>query len=140
VPGSTATLGIGLVAGLLNGSMAIVGPPVILFYFSAPIGTAVGRASIVTFFLGTDSFGTAMFAAQGLITAEILWRRAVFIPDRADRCFDRCPPLSRHQARDLPKGGPCFVDGPQRGAALRTLSPDRWFVGFEAGCQRAVFT
>jgi uncharacterized protein len=80
VPGSTAALGIGLVAGLLNGSMAIVGAPVILFYFSTPIGTAVGRASIVTFFLGTDSFGTAMFAAQGLITAEILWRTAVFIP------------------------------------------------------------
>jgi uncharacterized protein len=80
VPGPTATLGIGLLAGLLNGSMAIVGPPVILFYFATPIGMAIGRASIITFFLGTDSFGTATFATQGLITTEILWRTAVFIP------------------------------------------------------------
>ena len=80
VPGRSATLGVGLTAGLLNGSMAIVGPPVILFYFSSPVGIAVGRASIVTYFLGTDSVGTAMFAAQGLISAEVLWRTAIFLP------------------------------------------------------------
>lgn len=80
VPGPAATLGIGLLSGLLNGSMSIGGPPVILFYFSTPVGIAIGRASIVTFFLGTDSFGTAMCAAQGLITLEILWRTAMFIP------------------------------------------------------------
>lgn len=80
VPGRLATLGVGLTAGLLNGSMAIVGPPVILFYFSSPVGIAVGRASIVTYFLGTDSVGTAMFASQGLISAEVLWRTAIFIP------------------------------------------------------------
>lgn len=60
--------------------MSIGGPPVILFYLSTPVGIAIGRASIVTFFLGTDSFGTAMIAAQGLITLEILWRTAMFIP------------------------------------------------------------
>jgi hypothetical protein len=80
VPGRLATLGVGLTAGLLNGSMAIVGPPVILFYFSSPVGIAVGRASIVTYFLGTDSVGTAMFASQGLISAEVLWRTAIFLP------------------------------------------------------------
>ena len=80
VPGRSATLGVGLTAGLLNGSMAIVGPPVILFYFSSPVGIAVGRASIVTYFLGTDSVGTAMFASQGLISAEVLWRTAIFLP------------------------------------------------------------
>ena len=58
-------------AGVLNGSMGIVGPPVILFYFSSPTGVVAGRASIVAYFIGTDSVGAAMFAAQGLIDASV---------------------------------------------------------------------
>ena len=60
-PGRSATVGVGLLAGFLNGSMAIVGPPVILFYFATPL-VAVGRASMVTYLLGTDSIGAGMFA------------------------------------------------------------------------------
>ncbi|MDE0212145.1 MAG: sulfite exporter TauE/SafE family protein [Boseongicola sp.] len=79
-PGRTATVGVGLMAGVLNGSMGIVGPPAILFYFSSPIGVAAGRASIIAYFIGTDSVGAAMFAAQGLIDASVLWRTAIFLP------------------------------------------------------------
>jgi uncharacterized membrane protein YfcA len=79
-PGRTATVGVGLLAGFLNGSMAIVGPPVILFYFATPLGVAVGRASMVTYLLGTDSIGTGMFALQGLVGTEILWRTVCFLP------------------------------------------------------------
>lgn len=79
-PGRPATVGVGLMAGVLNGSMGIVGPPVILFYFSSPIGVTAGRASIVTYFIGTDSVGTAMFAAQGLIATSVYWRTAIFLP------------------------------------------------------------
>ena len=79
-PGRPATVGVGLMAGVLNGSMGIVGPPVILFYFSSPIGVVAGRASIIAYFIGTDSVGTAMFAAQGLIDASVFWRTAVFLP------------------------------------------------------------
>lgn len=80
VPGTPATLAVGGAAGVLNGSMGIVGPPVILFYFSSPIGVAAGRASIVTYFIGTDSVATAMFAARDLIEVEVLWRTLVFLP------------------------------------------------------------
>ncbi|MDJ0607665.1 MAG: sulfite exporter TauE/SafE family protein [Kiloniellales bacterium] len=80
VPGTAATLTVGASAGVLNGSMAIVGPPVILFYFSSPLGLRAGRASLVAFFLGTDTVGTAMLAAQGLITGETLARAALFLP------------------------------------------------------------
>jgi uncharacterized membrane protein YfcA len=79
-PGKAATVGVGLLAGFLNGSMAIVGPPVILFYFATPIGIAVGRASMVTYLLGTDSIGTGMFALRGFVSTEILWRTAFFLP------------------------------------------------------------
>jgi uncharacterized membrane protein YfcA len=33
VPGKSATVGVGFLAGILNGSMSIGGPPVVLFYF-----------------------------------------------------------------------------------------------------------
>lgn len=79
-PGTGATLAVGASAGLLNGSMAIVGPPVILFYFSSPLGFTIGRASLIAFFLGTDSVGTVMFATQGLIDGQTLLRAAVLIP------------------------------------------------------------
>ena len=79
-PGRPATVAVGLAAGFLNGSMAIVGPPVILFYFATPLGVAVGRASMVTYLLGTDSVGAGLFALQGLIDSEILWRTVCFLP------------------------------------------------------------
>ncbi len=79
-PGRLATTGVGLMAGVLNGSMGIVGPPVILFYFSSPIGVVAGRASIIAYFIGTDSVGTAMFMAQGLIDRSVYWRTAIFLP------------------------------------------------------------
>ena len=79
-PGSLATFGVGLMAGVLNGSMGIVGPPVVLFYFSSPIGLVAGRASIITYFIGTDSVGTAMFATQGLIDTTVYWRTLIFLP------------------------------------------------------------
>lgn len=79
-PGRPATVGVGLMAGVLNGSMGIVGPPVILFHFSSPVGVVAGRASIIAYFIGTDSVGAAMFAAQGLIDAGVLWRTAIFLP------------------------------------------------------------
>ena len=79
-PGRLATTGVGLMAGVLNGSMGIVGPPVILFYFSSPIGVVAGRASIIAYFIGTDSVGTAMFMAQGLIDGSVYRRTALFLP------------------------------------------------------------
>ena len=79
-PGRPATVGVGLMAGVLNGSMGIVGPPVILFYFSSPIGVVAGRASIIAYFIGTDSVATAIFAAEGLIDADVYWRTAMFLP------------------------------------------------------------
>ena len=80
VPGKFATIAIGLFAGLMNGSVGFVGPAVVLFYFSSPIGVAISRASIITFFLGTGSAGAGTFAIQGLITGDILWRLLACLP------------------------------------------------------------
>ncbi len=80
IPGKTATVGVGMTAGVLNGSMGIIGPPVVLFYFSSPVGITVGRASIIAYFLGTDSVATLLFASQSLIDPMIYWRTALFLP------------------------------------------------------------
>jgi hypothetical protein len=57
-------------SGFLNGSAAIGGPPVILFYFSSPAAVTVSRASIIAYFLGTDSLAWVMSLAHGLVTIK----------------------------------------------------------------------
>lgn len=52
----------------------------ILFYFGAGTALGVSRASIIAYFLASDAFGATMMATQGLLTAPVLWRAAVFLP------------------------------------------------------------
>jgi uncharacterized membrane protein YfcA len=80
MPGKRATVGVGVLAGMLNGSMSIGGPPVVLFYFSTPIGMAVSRASMIAYFFGLDAVGTAMLSYQGLIDGVVLWRTILLMP------------------------------------------------------------
>jgi uncharacterized protein len=80
-PASTAT---GAASGVLNGAFGIGGPPVVLFYFSTPGAAAIGRASIIFFFLFTDLLGVGYFATQGIVTAQsfvqaVLWLPALLI-------------------------------------------------------------
>ncbi len=79
LPGGMATFTTGLVAGLFNGSAAIGGPPVILFYFSSPAGVAVSRASLIAYFLGTDLIAAGVAAAYGLISRALLLRTALLV-------------------------------------------------------------
>ena len=80
MPGPGATLATGGASGLLNGAFGIGGPPVILFFFSSPAGDAIGRASIIAFFLATDAIGLVFLAREGLVTQESLVRALVFLP------------------------------------------------------------
>ncbi len=79
IPGPGATVAIGAVSGLLNGSAAIAGPPAILFYFSTPVGVAVSRASLIVYFLATDLVAAASAAAYGLLNTVALWRALVLL-------------------------------------------------------------
>jgi uncharacterized membrane protein YfcA len=80
MPGTAATIGTGAASGLLNGAFGIGGPPVILFFFSSPAGDAIGRASVIAFFLATDAIGLVFLAREGLVTADSLVRALVFLP------------------------------------------------------------
>ncbi len=80
LPGSAATFATGTASGLCNGGFGIGGPPVILFFFSSPAGAAVGRASMIAYFLMTDVTGLAWQAWNGLLNAAALWRALIFLP------------------------------------------------------------
>jgi hypothetical protein len=80
LPGPVGTAAVGGVSGVLNGALAMGGPPAILMYFSSPAAAAAGRATLIVYFLGTDLWATATAAAGGLITAPLLGQFAVLFP------------------------------------------------------------
>lgn len=70
--GRAAILGIGTVSGLFNGSAAVGGPPVILFFFSSPTHAHVSRASLIAFFFGSDLIASGVCAGSGMISPDTL--------------------------------------------------------------------
>ena len=79
-PGAPASTATGAASGLLNGAFGIGGPPVVLFYFSTPGAAAIGRASIIFFFLFTDLVGVCYLAIQGLVTMQSFVQAALWLP------------------------------------------------------------
>ena len=78
-PGAAGALAVGGVAGMLNGAAGIGGPPAIVFYFLTT-GTAVGRATLIAFFLFTDVYALAWAGSAGLL-ANTGWQLiAVALP------------------------------------------------------------
>jgi uncharacterized membrane protein YfcA len=80
VPGTAASTAVGATAGVLNGAFGIGGPPVIIFYFASPAGHAVGRASIVGYFLVSDVLGLAFQSREGLVTLSAATLALLFLP------------------------------------------------------------
>ncbi|TXH34230.1 MAG: sulfite exporter TauE/SafE family protein [Rhodospirillaceae bacterium] len=78
-PGPLATTGTGIGSGLLNGAFGIGGPPVIIFFFSTPGAAAVGRASVIAYFIGTDSLGLAWDTYHGLVTKQSFLQAALWL-------------------------------------------------------------
>ncbi len=79
MPGAKTTLITGMFSGLINGSAAIGGPPVVLFYFSSPKGTSISRASLIAFFLVTDLFASGICVWKGLVTSETILRVGLLV-------------------------------------------------------------
>ena len=79
-PGKVATTATGAASGILNGAFGTGGPPVVLFYFSTPAAAAVGRASVIAFFLSTDTLGLAELARNGLVTQQSFIQFVAWLP------------------------------------------------------------
>jgi len=71
-PGDAATVGVGGVAGLLNGAFGISGPPIALFFLGTERGAHVSRASMMACFLALDLVAVASFGVGGLINRDVL--------------------------------------------------------------------
>jgi uncharacterized protein len=80
MPSASETMATGGIAGLLNGAFGIVAPPVIIFFFSSPAGASIGRASLIAFFIGTDTMGLGFLAREGLVTGDGIYRFLLLSP------------------------------------------------------------
>jgi uncharacterized membrane protein YfcA len=66
-PGTGGTMATGAISGIFNGSAAVGGPPVVLFFFSSPGSAAISRASLIAYFLGTDIIAVGTCAGMGVL-------------------------------------------------------------------------
>lgn len=87
MPSRGETIATGVAAGLLNGSLGIGGPPIILFYLGSPIAVEAGRASLIAAFLAMDVSGIPSMLAFGLITLDALKLLAICLPALAIGIF-----------------------------------------------------
>jgi uncharacterized membrane protein YfcA len=80
MPSAAETIATGGISGLLNGAIGIGGPPIVVFFFNSPAGIAIGRASLIAFFIATDTMALGFLAAEGLVTSEGFYRFLAFVP------------------------------------------------------------
>jgi uncharacterized membrane protein YfcA len=80
MPPRPALAATGLVAGVFSGVTAMPGPPVIVLYLAGPVAIAVGRASLLMFFLFGNALAAAGAGAAGLVSFGTLVLAAVALP------------------------------------------------------------
>ena len=104
-PGPWAAVSAGAIAGLLGGAASINGPPMVLYYLARGDAPAVARASLIAFFLLTDTLALLWAALLGLLTAQVLGMLLLALPAMLAGSligawgFRRAPPaLFRHVA------------------------------------------
>jgi uncharacterized membrane protein YfcA len=66
------TVGVGLVAGLLSGSIQVGGPPVIAYWLSSPLGPHIVRANFVLYFAISGLLSGVAYVAGGVLTHAAL--------------------------------------------------------------------
>ena len=72
MPSFMQTAATGAGAGVLNGSLGLGGPPVIVFFLGSPLALEAGRASIIAAFLAMDVAALPAFWALDLFGLESL--------------------------------------------------------------------
>lgn len=67
-----AVLGVGGVAGLLSGGVAMPGPPVMIYFLARPTSAAINRSSLLMFFFFTDVGSIATGLVTGLVSSHTI--------------------------------------------------------------------
>lgn len=71
---------IGFFAGLLNGLASMPGPPVVMYFLSAPIAPVAARASLIVFFAATSLFATVSGVALGIVNPAVAAAALICLP------------------------------------------------------------
>jgi len=71
---------IGLASGILNGSVSMSGPPVILFFQNQKFKKDEFRANLIGYFFVLNIITLPIFLAAGLLTEEVVFTSAALIP------------------------------------------------------------
>jgi uncharacterized membrane protein YfcA len=77
LPGRGTILGTGLVSGVANGSAAVGGLPLVLYFLSVSANARSLRATMMIYLMFLSGFGLAVAAWSGLVTFEVLLRGAI---------------------------------------------------------------
>ncbi len=78
-----AALPIGLVSGLLNGSVGMAGPPVILFFANQGVEKRAFRGNLAAYFVALSVVTVPAYAVGGLVTGQVLAYAALLLPVQA---------------------------------------------------------
>ena len=73
-----ATVGVGLVSGVANGSASVGGLPVVLYFLANGAAAPVARASLVIYLLILGLIGLMMAGGAGLLNQTLAWRALLF--------------------------------------------------------------
>lgn len=73
-------LATGALSGVANGASGVGGPPVVLYYLAGDGSAAALRATVICYFFAIDVVSAGIFAARGLITAQVVGLTVLSIP------------------------------------------------------------
>ncbi len=71
---------LGIVSGVLNGSVSLSGPPIILFFSNQKLAKENFRANLVFYFFALNVVTTLVFLLTGLITWDVLYLFSILLP------------------------------------------------------------
>ena len=90
-----ALLPLGVLSGILNASMSMGGPPIVLFLANQDTPKDQFRASLISFFFFASCYAVALQAFSGLYTSTVVTHTALFVAPLL--CGTYCGvSLSRH--------------------------------------------
>lgn len=75
-----AMLPIGLISGILSGSISIGGPPVIIFLSNKQVGKQFFRGNLALYFFLLNIFTIPVFLCNGLFTRDVISYSITFLP------------------------------------------------------------
>ena len=75
-----ASVPVGLVSGILGGSMSISGPPIVLFFNNQNIEKTVFRANLIAYFFSLYVATVPAYLFGNLITTSLVSSSAIMVP------------------------------------------------------------